>query len=137
MLETRRRTMEDRTARVTGAAGVPTTVDRLRAALDGRGIQVFAEIDHAAGARAAGLDLADEVVVVFGAPLVGTPLMQADPRVGIELPLRMLVRDDDGTTIIEYEDPHALAERYALAPVRATLDGMATLLRTLADEIAG
>jgi uncharacterized protein (DUF302 family) len=52
---------------------------------------LFARIDHAAGARAVGLALGDEVVLVFGNPQAGTPLMQADPLVGLDLPLRVLV----------------------------------------------
>ena len=64
--------------------GVPAAVARVEAALDRLGVTVFARIDHAAAARAVGLELPDEVVLVFGDPAVGTALMQADPRVGIE-----------------------------------------------------
>ena len=60
----------------------------LLAAIEGRGLTVLARIDYAGGARAIGLELADEEVVVFGNPRAGTPLMAADPRGGIELPLR-------------------------------------------------
>ena len=63
---------------------------RLREALDAHGLQVFARIDHAAGARKADVELEANVLLIFGNTSVGTPLMQADPRVGIELPLRML-----------------------------------------------
>jgi uncharacterized protein (DUF302 family) len=120
-----------------GTASVASTVDALRAALDRRGIEVFAVVDHAAGAATAGLELADEVVVIFGNPAVGTPLMQADARVGIELPLRILVWSDSGTTRIAYEDPHDLASRYGVPPSTPQLDGMAGLLAQLADEIVG
>src|SRR5882672_10089036 len=52
-------------------------------AIERRGLTVFARIDHAAGARGAGLELDDEQVVLFGSPLSGTPLMQRDRRIGI------------------------------------------------------
>ena len=65
---------------------VPVTMDLLLAALERRGITVFARIDHGGGARAAGLELADEELVIFGDPRAGTPLMQANPEIGYELP---------------------------------------------------
>src|SRR3712207_3939021 len=81
---------------------VASVVDQLTAALRARGIEIFATVDHAAGARAAGLELADEVLLVFGNPAVGTALMQADPRCGLDLPLRMLVWSQDGTTRVAH-----------------------------------
>ena len=73
---------------------------RLREALDSHGLQLFARIDHATGARKAEVELEPNVLLIFGNPSVGTPLMQADPRVGIELPLRMLIwQDPHGTHI--------------------------------------
>ena len=66
------------------------TCDRLMEAIERRSLTVFTRIDHAAGAREAGLEMPDEQVVVFGSARGGTPLMISDPRVGIELPLRVL-----------------------------------------------
>jgi uncharacterized protein (DUF302 family) len=71
---------------------VAAVVDLLTQALQARGVTLFATIDHAGGARAAGLELDDEeVLLVFGSPSVGTALMQADLQVGYDLPLRMLI----------------------------------------------
>jgi uncharacterized protein (DUF302 family) len=111
---------------------VPAVVARIRRALDRLGVTVFAAIDHAAGARAAGLEMPDEVVLVFGDPAVGTALMQADPRVGLDLPLRMLVWSQDGRTAIAYRDPRDLHVESASEPVRAALDRMYGLLERLA-----
>lgn len=91
-----------------------STVELLTAALQARGITLFATVDHAAGARGAGLELEDEVLLLFGNPAVGTALMVADPRTGIDLPLRMLVWNRDGVTRVAYQDPRTLADRYAL-----------------------
>jgi uncharacterized protein (DUF302 family) len=113
---------------------VEETVGRLRGSLERRSITVFATIDHAAGAREVGLELPDETVVVFGDPRAGTPLMQKDPTVGIDLPLRVLVWDERGTTKVGYEDPTELADRYRLDETQERLERMRALLADLAAE---
>ena len=115
---------------------VEETVERLRGSLERRSITVFATIDHAAGAREVGLELPDETVVVFGDPRAGTPLMQKDPTVGIELPLRVLVWDERGATKVGYEDPTELADRYRLDETQERLERMRALLAELAAEAA-
>jgi uncharacterized protein (DUF302 family) len=117
--------------------GVADVVARLERALEEAGIAVFARIDHAAAARAVGLQLPDEVVLVFGDPAVGTALMQADPRVGIDLPLRMLVWAEDGRTRVGYRDPRGLAVDPGSAEVTTVLGRMNGLLERLAREAAG
>jgi uncharacterized protein (DUF302 family) len=106
-------------------------------AIERRGLTVFARIDHAAGARAAGLELDDEQVVLFGSPLSGTPLMQSDRRIGIELPLRMLVWSEGEDVLVAYRDPRELADAYEVAALEGTLEKMAALLGELAAEAAG
>jgi uncharacterized protein (DUF302 family) len=113
------------------------TLDALIGAIEDRGLEVFARIDHAAGARAVGLELQDEEVVVFGSPKSGTPLMQSDPTVGIELPLRVLLWCAGEEVRLAYHDPHELAGAYAVAEHSAVLDQMAGLLETLVGEAAG
>jgi uncharacterized protein (DUF302 family) len=114
-----------------------TTLAALLDAIERHGLTVFARIDHAAGAREVGLELADEEVVVFGNARAGTPLMQSDARVGIELPLRMLVWSEDGRALVGYEDPRELVQRYEVAVHEQTLAQMAQLLAALADEASG
>lgn len=118
------------------SSGHGATVTRLLDAISHRGLTVFAQIDHAAAAREAGMELPDEVVIVFGNPRSGTPLMQTDPRVGIELPLRMLVWNQAGQTIVGYNDPKAFAAAYDLTTQATTLDAMSSLLCALADDAA-
>jgi uncharacterized protein (DUF302 family) len=115
---------------------VAGTVERLRGLLERRSITVFATIDHAAGAREVGLELPDETVVVFGDPRAGTPLMEADPAVGIELPLRVLVWDERGTTMVGYHDPTALADSYRLDELQGRLERMRALVAELVTEAA-
>lgn len=114
-----------------------TAVARLITAIEERGLAVLARVDHAAGARAAGLELASEEVVFFGNPTAGTPLMQSDPRVGIELPLRMLVWQDQDGTRFAYRDPRKFSEVYDLAGHEETLDRMNQQLSDLAAAAAG
>lgn len=112
------------------------TVRRLLDAIAQRGLTVFAQFDHAGAARDVGMELARELVVVFGNPSAGTPLMQMDARVGIEFPLRILVWDHDGRTVVGYNDPRDLAGSYNLGSGTATLETMFSLLRALANEVA-
>ena len=118
--------------------GYRDTVARVVSAIESRGLTLFARIDHAAGAREAGLELADEQVVLFGHPRAGTPLMQSDPRIGIELPLRILIWADANGVLLGYRDPRELDDPYDIgAEQQPILEQMATLLAGLADEAAG
>jgi len=116
---------------------VPTAVARIEQALRQLEITLFARIDHAAGARAVGLELPDEVVLVFGDPAAGTPLMQVDPQVGLDLPLRMLVWARGDRTAVGYRDPHRLDIDIDANWVRPVLDKMTGLLERLARAAAG
>jgi uncharacterized protein (DUF302 family) len=113
------------------------TRQRLLAAISDRSLTVFAEIDHAAAARDVGLELSGEAVVVFGNPRAGTPLMQSNPRVGIDLPLRVLIWDDGESTKLGFHDPRELASRYDVGQHKELLDKMADLLAALVAEAAG
>jgi uncharacterized protein (DUF302 family) len=123
---------------VTGSSanGFAETLSNLLGAITGRGLAVFAQFDHAAAARDVGLEMAPEVVVVFGNPRAGTPLMQSDPRIGVELPLRMLLWEADGVTMVGYNDPRDLDASYAVGEQITTLETMSKLLADLAHEAA-
>lgn len=106
------------------------TLDRLTAAIEGAGLKVFARIDHAAGAKEVGLTLPPTVVLLYGSPKGGTPLMLAAPAAALDLPLRVLVREGaDGGTQVSFHPvvpmlmsagvPEALAKR--LEPAQALL----------------
>src|SRR2546423_15128046 len=88
-------------------SGYAETVVRLVDAIESRGLTVFARVDHAAAAREAGLELADEQGVLFGNPRAGTPLMQSDPPIGVALPLRILLWADADGVLLGYREPRA------------------------------
>jgi uncharacterized protein (DUF302 family) len=117
--------------------GYAETTRALVAAIERRGLTVFARIDHAAGARELGLELAEEEVVLFGSPRSGTPLMHADRQIGIELPLRMLVWREGDDVLLAHRDPRELSRTYGVAGQEATLEQMAKLLEDLAADAAG
>jgi uncharacterized protein (DUF302 family) len=116
------------------AHGATETVGRLRALLAQKGIEVFAHVDHAAAAEKAGLPLRPTQVLVFGNPKAGTPLMQARQTVGLDLPLRVLVWEDEaGKVWLTYRRVEETVRRYHVAglgePVKALDDGLAALAR--------
>ncbi len=114
--------------------GVSETMGRLQAAVTARGARVFARIDHAAGAHKAGLSLAPEQVLIFGNPKLGTPLMRQNPRFGLDLPLKILVWQEDGTTRLAYTDPAALGARYGVDPDDPVLVKMGKVLEAITSE---
>ena len=100
----------------TSPSPVADTVRRLLALINVRGMTVFATIDQRAAAREAGLDLRETVLIIFGSPRAGTPVMDAAPLAALDLPLKLLVWDEDGRTRISYLTPAALAARHGLSP---------------------
>ncbi len=118
------------------ASGFVETTRLLVEAIERRGLTLFARIDHAAAAREVGLELADEEVLLFGSPRGGTPLMQSDRRIGIELPLRMLAWRDGEDVLLGYRNPLDMSGSYDVARHRSTLEQMAKLLEELAAEAA-
>ena len=93
---------------------VAATVERLRDTAAAHGLTVFAVFDHSGEARAHDLELRDTQVVVFGSPVAGTPVMQAAPLAALDLPLRVLVVDAGGQTVMCFVAPAEMARRYGL-----------------------
>jgi uncharacterized protein (DUF302 family) len=109
------------------------TMDRLETAVKAKGLTVFARIDHAAGAAAVSLPLRPTELLIFGNARGGTPLMQADQAIGIDLPLKALVYEDTiGKMWLAYNNPAWLAQRHGLgANVEATVKALETVLHAL------
>jgi uncharacterized protein (DUF302 family) len=128
----------DRTGSVTKTSprSVADTVVRLRELLAEKGLKVFDVIDQRAEALAAGLDLRETVLVVFGNPAAGTKVMDAVPLAALDLPLKVLVwAGEDGATKVSYAAPAAVAERYSLDPPLAqVLEGVDALTDALVVE---
>jgi uncharacterized protein (DUF302 family) len=93
---------------------VVDTVSRLIEILASTGIKLFAVIDQSAAARDAGLQLRETVLVIFGNPALGTPVMVESPLAALDLPLKVLIWADGGVTQVSYTAPPALAARHHL-----------------------
>lgn len=113
---------------------VAKTLDRLGIALDRAGVKVFARIDHAEGAKGAGMELAPTAVVIFGSPKLGTPLMTSNPAIGLDLPLKAVAwQAKDGTVNLAYTDPEWLAKRYGIADRPEVFRKMSEVLAKFTD----
>ena len=117
--------------------GPEETMQRLEAEVQAKGLTVFAHVDHAAGAAAVGLPLRPTDLLIFGNARGGTPLMQAQQTIGLDLPLKALVwQDEKGTTFLSYNDPHWLAQRHALDDsTRAPVEAISGALKAIADKV--
>ena len=106
------------------------TIRRLEEVARGKGLTVFARIDHRSAAREVALDMQDEQVLIFGSPRAGIPLMVARPLVGIDLPLRVLVwRASDNRVWVSYQDSAFIAKRFGLPDgLERNIAGLAALV---------
>lgn len=115
------------------AHDVATTVARLQQHLQAKGMRLFAEIDHAAGADSVDLSLRPTHVVMFGNPAVGTPLMQCSQSVAIDLPQKMLVWEDaQGDVWLAYNDPEFLRWRHGIEGCDEVLEKVTAALSAFA-----
>ena len=96
------------------------TVDRLQRLLVSKGMKVFGVIDQRAEARNVGLELRETVLVQFGSPLAGTPIMDAVPLAAMDRPLKILIWQGDDATMVSYVAPAELAARYGIPQSLAT-----------------
>lgn len=100
----------------------PTTAERLVSLLNKKGMKVFIRVDHAAGAKSAGLELRPTELVVFGNPKVGTPLMQCSQSVALDLPQKALIwKDQNGEVWLGYNTPRYIADRHAVQGCEQTI----------------
>ena len=94
---------------------VSDALGRLTDVVTAKGLKVFAVVDHSGEAAKVGLELRDTKLLIFGSPRAGTPVMVAAPLAALDLPLKVLVWDDNGQTKLSYTSPAELGSRYALS----------------------
>jgi uncharacterized protein (DUF302 family) len=115
------------------------TMERLETEVKAKGLTVFARNDHAAGAAEVGLSLRPTELLIFGNAKGGTPLMQSVQTIGIDLPLKILIwQDEAGNTWLSYNDPGWLAKRHrATQNIAATVTALTGALHALAKAATG
>lgn len=113
---------------------VEQTVDRLRDLLKAKGVTLFALVDHSGEAEKVGMKMPPTKLLIFGNPRAGTPLMLAAPSSAIDLPLKILIREDaQGKVWLSYNTPQYLQSRHGL-PLEL-LQNIA-VVQTLAEKAA-
>lgn len=136
--------MQDTSPNATGAIVVTKlsrhsyseTIATLTKTLTGGGNTIFATIDQAAAAASAGLNLRPTTLIIFGNPKGGTPFMEAFPAVGLELPLKLLVWEDNAKVMVAYKRVSAIAAAYNVTGMDARVEAMDHALDTLTNTIA-
>jgi uncharacterized protein (DUF302 family) len=94
---------------------VGETVEKLKGILQAKGVTLFALVDHSGEAEKAGLTMRPTKLLIFGSPKAGTPVMLAAPHSAIDLPLKILIwEDDQGKVWVTYNSPVSFEERHRL-----------------------
>jgi uncharacterized protein (DUF302 family) len=113
---------------------VDETLGKLQHILEAKGIAVFALVDHSGEAANVGMNMRPTKLLIFGNPKGGTPLMLAAPSIAIDLPLKILIwQDEEEKVWVSYNSAEYLAERHGLPPNLAQNIGF---IETLASSIA-
>lgn len=113
------------------------TIARLEAAIREKGIAIFAKVDHSGGAAGVGMPLRFTQLLIFGNPKAGTPLMQSNQTIGIDLPLKFLVwQDKSGDVWVSYDDPAYLAARHEIADRKETVNALSATLAGLVTAVS-
>jgi uncharacterized protein (DUF302 family) len=130
---------EDGLVTIASKFPVKEALDRLEADLKTKNITVFARLDHAAGAASVAMPLRPTALLIFGNPKAGTPLMQSNQTIGIDLPLKILGWQDAGGKVwLTYSDPSWLARRHRLdRSTNGSVNALTTVLASLAKAAAG
>jgi uncharacterized protein (DUF302 family) len=96
---------------------VDDTVEKLKGILLSKGVMLFAIVDHSGEAEKVGMKMRPTKLLIFGSPKAGTPLMQAAPSVAIDLPLKILVWEDEQSKVwVSFNSPAYLQQRHGIPP---------------------
>ncbi len=118
---------------VDSANDFETTVNKLTQALEAKDMKIFATIPHSKGAASVDINIKPTTLVIFGNPKVGAPLMACTQMVGIDLPQKALITEDnEGKVIFTYNDPAYLKERHEIEGCDKVLEKVSKALANFA-----
>lgn len=110
-------TQDNGIIRIASDRSVDQVVKKLKGILEAKGVTLFAFVDHSGEAAKAGMTMPNTKLLIFGSPNAGTPVMLASPGIAIDLPLKILVAEDDaGNVSVSYNSTQFLAERHGVSP---------------------
>ena len=112
---------------------VSMTADKLVSAVEGAGATLFARIDHQAGAKKIGAEMPGATLVIFGNPKLGTPIMKSNIKAGLDLPIRVLIWEEGGSTKLGTLSPEHLKQRYDIKGA----DGALTKMKGALGKLLG
>jgi len=122
---------------VSSAYSTQQTVETLQRAIQQKGFKLFATINHSQEAEVAGLTLRPEVLLILGNPKAGTALMKCDERIGIDLPLKILIwQDSNGKVMAGFVNPESYLKEYQLENCKEVLPKMKAALQDLLSTVA-
>ena len=128
---------DDDLVELQSAHSFESTLQLLLDAIDAKGLTLFAHIDHAAMATSVGLTMPPTRVLIYGNPKGGTPVMVAVPQVALDLPLRLLIRQDTaGSTRVAYHPvvPMLLSSRVEADLARTLMPAQAWIANTIGAQ---
>lgn len=111
---------------------VQDTADKLKSLIESKGMKVFATVDHQQNATGTGLTLRPTQVILFGNPKAGTPLMQCEQTVAIDLPQKILIHEDaQGRVWLSYNNPEYLKSRHHIRGCDTVITNISMALMSL------
>ena len=124
--------------RVQSAYGFDDTVARIKADIAGKGIRFFTEIDQAALAKGAQIDLRPSKLLIFGNPPLGAQFLTSNPYAGLDWPVRILVTQDAaGKVWVAYTDFAYIADRYEIRDRQPQIKMASEVAGSIAGSVAG
>ncbi|MFP4346313.1 MAG: DUF302 domain-containing protein [Anaerolineales bacterium] len=117
---------------------VAETVAALEEIIEEQGLLLVSTVDHMENAAGVDLELRPTQLLIFGNPQLGTQLMQDEQSVGIDLPQKRLVwEDEDGAVYVSYNAPEYLRTRHGLDESGEVLSTISNALAGLAESATG
>lgn len=116
---------------------VGETLDRLEKVLKEKGVIIFSRIYHSVGAKKVNIPMRPTQLLIFGKPVVGSPLINENPLVALDLPMKVLAwQDEKGQTWLAYLNPSELQKRHNIQN-NELINKMKNALNNLTNQALG